>query len=94
MKVENRSSLTSWKDYDDFVEKIKAGELIGNVFWISSPASTSEGKRREKTCKWSEANKIGENWLKSPRCPKQIAYSCDGCMSHMIRPFYESEDDF
>lgn len=70
-------------------QMIEAGEFVGGFLYLGSPAQTVVGQQREQTCWHSEGARYGQEWLDLSRCPKQILYSCDGCLKHVGKPFYQ-----
>lgn len=74
---------------EEVQRRLAAGEKVGGVLWIGSPAQTEVGASRERSCRYSEAAAYGEDWLNLSRCLKQILYSCDGCLRYLDKPFYQ-----
>ena len=87
--MSSRAEVLATRDYETFVARIRAGENVGGVFWLGTPAEMPPGRQREGTCMYSELILFGEAWVHASRCPKQIAVSCDECFRYTDVPFYE-----
>ena len=83
------SRVLSEGEFNELSQRIRSGENAGGVLWIGLPAQTAQGRTREETCRHSEVANYGPGWMDLSRCPKQIMYSCDGCMKYTTAPFHE-----
>ena len=87
--MNSRAEVLTTESYETFVARIKAGENLGGVLWLGTPAETPQGQQREGICMYSELTLFGEAWVRASRCPKQITVSCDECFRYTDAPFYK-----